>query len=236
MEPEKKQQLIPFEKFLKALNTPPKKSGSVQTNPYANNSKYIPISYVEMWLDQYFFGLWETVNFKTEVVVNEIIGSIELKVYHPYKNIWITRTGAASTPIQLQRGSGVTEVQQKIHNTLVKDYPHLKAECVKNAARSLGKLFGRDLNRKFEDTYTPLLKLAESEPRTTGQETMIEGLLETAEIEPSTYKDIFDSIPNLSFNEASKIIEFLQVNQKNPISSGDNYTQTDIQKKLDSHV
>ena len=31
----------------------------------------------------------------------------------------------------------------------------LKAECLKNAALSLGKVFGRDLNRKNKDTYKP---------------------------------------------------------------------------------
>ena len=31
----------------------------------------------------------------------------------------------------------------------------LKAECLKNAALSLGKVFGRDLNRINKDTYKP---------------------------------------------------------------------------------
>ena len=31
----------------------------------------------------------------------------------------------------------------------------LKSECVKNAALSLGKIFGRDLNRQIQDVYQP---------------------------------------------------------------------------------
>lgn len=40
-------------------------------------------------------------------------------------------------------------------------FPKLKAECLKNAAQSLGKIFGRDLNRKQKDTFNPLLKKEE---------------------------------------------------------------------------
>jgi hypothetical protein len=40
-----------------------------------------------------------------------------------------------------------SDVDAKISNTLAKDYPHAKAEALKNAARSLGRCFGRDLNR-----------------------------------------------------------------------------------------
>ena len=33
------------------------------------------------------------------------------------------------------------------------DLPRLQADCIKNAAKSLGKVFGADLNRKIEDHY-----------------------------------------------------------------------------------
>jgi hypothetical protein len=51
----------------------------------------------------------------------------------------------------------LSDVDAKITNTLVKDYPHLKAECIKNAAKSFGKWFGRDLNRNDVDHYEGVL-------------------------------------------------------------------------------
>ena len=48
------------------------------------------------------------------------------------------------------------------------DYPHLKADCFRNACLSLGKTFGRDLNRKFIDTYKAMLaglEAGESRPQ-----------------------------------------------------------------------
>ena len=141
------------------LNAAPKES-EIKINKLASNSKYLPVSFIEMTLDEIFGGLWQTKNFTSQVVANEIIGTIELGVFHPILREWIWRTGAGAVMIQQKSvengGSGdITRIADKIKNTLVKDFPHLKAECLKNAARSLGKVFGRDLNRSFEDQYTP---------------------------------------------------------------------------------
>ena len=164
------QSLENAEKFISDwLNKTPHES-EVAINKLANNSKYLPISYVENNLDELFFGAWETKDFTYQVVANEIIGSIQLRVFHPIYKIWIERTGCASIQIQMKSrengGDGdITNVQNKIINTLTKDFPHLKAECIKNAARSLGKAFGRDLNRKEVDNYEPLTDKLEFEEK-----------------------------------------------------------------------
>src|SRR5690606_28308558 len=107
---------------------------------------YLPIEKVEEKLNYYFNGLWETRNFKYQVVVNEIVGDIELRVFHPVAGIWLTRSGAGAVMIQQTKGSNITDIGSKIKNTLVKDMGHLKAECIKNAAKSLGVAFGSNLN------------------------------------------------------------------------------------------
>ena len=60
--------------------------------------------------------------------------------------------------IMQKSGSDITDVGAKIKNTMSKDYPHLKAECFRNACLSIGKSFGRDLNREFDDQYNPVIK------------------------------------------------------------------------------
>lgn len=152
-------------KILVELNQEPPQN-EIQINKMANNSKYLPISFIETKLDELFYGLWNTKNFRTLVVANEITGCIDLEFYAPWADRWITRTGCGSVQIQLKSiekgGSGnITHIEDKIANTLTKDYPHLKAECIKNACRSIGKIFGRDLNRKFEDFYNPMESMEE---------------------------------------------------------------------------
>lgn len=118
----------------------------------------ILISHIEMLLDEYFFGLWETENFKWAVIANEVVGSIDLVFTHPVTNAKYRRVGAASVQIMVDKGTAPLDVNNKKPNALDMGFPKLKTECVKNAANSLGKLFGRDLNRKKFDTYQPLIK------------------------------------------------------------------------------
>jgi hypothetical protein len=50
-------------------------------------------------------------------------------------------------------GASVTDISQKKKNALQKDYPKAKSEALKNAAKSLGKIFGRDIGRKSESVH-----------------------------------------------------------------------------------
>lgn len=148
--------------FMKITHKEPKNE-EIAINTFANDSKYIPISFLEMNMDEMFFGLWETKNFQYMTVANEIVGSIEVRYFHPTFNTWLSRTGAAAVQIQMvsknKGGTGdITDIGQKITNTLTKDFPHLKADCFRNAVLSIGKAFGRDLNRSFNDQYQPILK------------------------------------------------------------------------------
>lgn len=118
---------------------------------------YVPIGFIEAKLDKIFHGLWKTENVQTTVIGNEVCMTLELHVFFYPINQWVVRTGAGAAMIQ-QRGdwdavnkkkvpARPSDVDAKISNTLAKDYPHAKAEAFKNAARSLGRCFGRDLNR-----------------------------------------------------------------------------------------
>lgn len=153
--------------FLAKLNTQPNPSELKETPD--KRALSLPISFIEMTLDELFLGLWKTENFTTKAIVNEVIGEIQLSVFHPIAQTWITRTGAASVVITVDALDEVTkksmskrdanlhatDVGNKKPNALDLRYPALKAECIKNAAQSLGKIFGRDINRKHSDTYKP---------------------------------------------------------------------------------
>lgn len=147
---------LKLQNFLQRLNAAPDEK-EIRVNQHAGNTRYLPISYIEMSLDELFFGLWETKDFKWQTMANEIVGSITLRVFHPVANQWIERTGASATMIRQQKGAGITDLNAKIHNALEMDFPHLKADCIVNAAKSFGKSFGRDLNRAFTDIYRPLI-------------------------------------------------------------------------------
>lgn len=156
--------------FLRKLNQDPPDSELDKTPD--GKAKTLPISFVEMNLDELFLGLWETENFTWSAITNEVQGSLELVVTHPITGQKIKRTGAASIVITVDsltddekkgmskpaRNLYALNPENKKPNALDLGFPKLKAECVKNAAQSLGKIFGRDINRKKADKFQPIYK------------------------------------------------------------------------------
>jgi len=152
-----------LQKFQTRLNSAPSEL-AVETTP-DKKAQTVVISHIEMTLDELFFGQWKTENFKWSAITNEVQGALELVCIHPVTGFEIRRTGAASIIIMVDRvPEGVEGTQRnqwalnpsnKKANALDMAFPKLKSECLKNAAQSLGKIFGRDLNRKNADKYQP---------------------------------------------------------------------------------
>ncbi|HYH14326.1 MAG TPA: hypothetical protein VD794_03845 [Flavisolibacter sp.] len=157
--------------FIKKLNQEPPLD-SIDKTP-DGKAFTILISHIEMTLDEYFFGLWQTENFKWSVVANEIVGSIDLLVFHTVSQTWLKRTGAASIQIMVNAGTNALDVNNKKANALDMGFPKLKAECLKNAAQSLGKIYGRDLNRKKADNFNGLLKQDKAAAATNATEELL---------------------------------------------------------------
>lgn len=132
-----------LQEFLKFLHRPPSQQELVAKNELGQNG--LPISSIEMLLDELFFGLWEIAAFSYQTQDQSITATIELRVFHPVAKTWLCRTGVAAVSLS------TVPIQTAL--------PLLKASCLTNAALSLGKAFGRDLNRDYEEAYKPLVTL-----------------------------------------------------------------------------
>ena len=145
-----------LENFYTLLNRQPP-ADAVNVNKLAGNSKYLPITFLEMKLDELYFGLWKSETIDTKVVGNEYVVTVQVAVYHPIVKKWITRTGIGSVAIQQKKGAAITDLDSKYINALQKNAPAAKAFAFKNAVKSFGTIFGRDLNRNEDDVpeYVP---------------------------------------------------------------------------------
>ena len=158
-----KDNLEALQKFQQMLNAEPDAAG-IESTP-DKKALTLVVSHVEMTLDELFFGQWKTENFKWSTIANEVQASIELVVIHPISGYELRRTGAASVVIMVDkvpdnitgsdRNRWALNPDNKKSNAMDLAFGKLKAECLKNAALSLGKVFGRDLNRRNKDTYKP---------------------------------------------------------------------------------
>jgi len=147
--------LVVLDDFVKFMASKPLDS-EVRINKLADNSKYLGVGTIERLLDELFYGIWEISDYKTEVVANEITGIMTLRVFHPVAKTWLSRVGVGAVQIRCKKGEP-PGLGSKFVNALVADYPHLKAECLKNAAKSLGNIFGRNLNRQEDVKYIETL-------------------------------------------------------------------------------
>lgn len=160
-----KDNLEALQKFQQLLNAEPDPAG-VELTPDKKASTLV-ISHIEMTLDEIYFGHWRTENFKWSTIANEVQASLELVVTHPISGYELRRTGAASVVIMVDkvpddlrndpqaRNEWALNPSNKKANAMDLAFGKLKSECLKNAAQSLGKVFGRDLNRKNKDSYKP---------------------------------------------------------------------------------
>lgn len=163
-----------MEDFLKTINENPPENELKPTPD--QQAKTLPISFVETKLDEIYVGQWGATELKVMVVGNEIVGNLVLWVIHPITGLRIERPGTAAAQITVdavpdrikfkesdsreekdlkrrERNAWALDLQNKKPNALYLVAPKLRAEAIKNAAKSLGKIFGRDINREHVDTY-----------------------------------------------------------------------------------
>lgn len=160
-----------LEQFTKLLNKPPDEK--TLTDTFDKKAKTLAISHVETLLDEIYLRQWGTREISIMHIANEITVTLLLWVIDPLTQREITRAGFAAVTMQwdavpddlkwkqgepLQnkrdRNAWSMDLQNKKQESLKMAFPKAKAMAIKNAAQSLGKSFGRDINRKIEDSPT----------------------------------------------------------------------------------
>ena len=162
-----------LQRFTSILNSDVE-ADKLQQHPVAKKAKYLPISFVEMAMDELFFGHWCTENFRWQVVANEVVATMTVRFKHPVSKEWLSRTGAAGYQIMVDTipedqkkkmsrqevNAWANDVMNKKPSALeMGGFASLKADCFKNACLSIGRYFGRDVNRLLTaDDYSPFIK------------------------------------------------------------------------------
>lgn len=129
------------------INTPPKKDW-IKTNPYSNNARYLPIRIVEELLNK-IYPAWQAEQVGTpQVLGNSIVISVNLKVFNPLINQWLTYPGVGAVPIEVKSGAHPTDWTKINSKAMHKNTPAALSFAMSNAAKKIGKLFGSHLNSK----------------------------------------------------------------------------------------
>lgn len=116
-------------------------------HPMAKGARYIPIEIIEFLLTSIFVK-WKVEIKKSEVMANSVIVTIRLHYLDPVTQEWEWQDGIGAAPIQTDKGASATDFSKVKNDALMKAAPAAESFAIKDAAEKLGKLFGKDLNRK----------------------------------------------------------------------------------------
>lgn len=198
-----------IEQFQFFLNKAPAKS-EIKTNPYAGDSQYIPIAIIEKRLDEIYAGLWSVEDCNIHVVANSVLCTLSLKVVHPIAKFEIRRSGVGAIPIQLNKGEKEMSFSTIKSDAIRKNAPAAKSQALRNAAQSLGMIFGRSLNREDISDYQPISEQVEQ------FEPMLEeayDLLRISSLSDAMKPSIEKQIKNAGSAKLQSIIDYLKTKQ-----------------------
>ncbi len=139
------------------------KEGWIRTNKFAGNSRYIPIGIIEYLLTS-IFQKWKVEVKETQQLANSVVVCVRLHYKNPIDNEWDWQDGIGAAPLQTAKGAGAID-WNKINTSAVQiAAPAAESYAIKDAAEKIGKLFGKDLNRKDEMNYENLKDKTFEEP------------------------------------------------------------------------
>lgn len=138
------------------LNQPPREDW-VKKHPFAANVKYLPIERVEFLLTMLFLD-WRVEVKNIMVIANSVVVTIRLHYQNIINNEWSWQDGIGACPIQTEKGAGAMDWNKTNNDAVMKAAPAAESYAIKDAAEKLGKIFGKDLNRKDVIGYESLLK------------------------------------------------------------------------------
>lgn len=142
--------------LLTLLNQPPKPEW-VKQNKFANNTNYIPIDKVEYLLTA-IYQSWRFEIKNVQVIANSIVVTGRLHILDPITNQWDWQDGVGASPIQTAKGAPATDFNQVNTSAVQMAAPAAESYALKDAAEKLGRIFGKDINRKDTIDITPSLQ------------------------------------------------------------------------------
>ncbi len=212
------------------LNHEPKKEW-LRAHPIASGVVYIPIEVIEYLLTSVFIR-WNVEIRKSEVIANSVVITVRLHYQNPVDGEMRFQDGIGAAPIQTAKGAPATDFTQVKSDAVMKAAPAAESYAIKDAAEKLGKLFGKDLNRKDAMGYNALGN--KFDMATAEQMNWIAINREKCGYDDNQLieldNELFDGITDTRANEIISIMEMnLQVEQEPT-------TQKDIIKKTNATV
>lgn len=119
--------------------------------------QYLPIERVEYLLTA-IYGLWRVEIKSVQLMANSVVVVVRLHVLDPVTSQWNWSDGVGGSPIQIKKDSGGAIDFANMQSAAIQMCaPSAESYAISDAADKLGKIFGKDLNRKNKIDYMGML-------------------------------------------------------------------------------
>jgi len=143
------------------VNQPPK-SDWIKEHPFAKGVKYIPIGRIEFLLTRLFLR-WRVEVKVIQLIANACVVTVRLYYQNIENDEWSWQDGIGAAPLQTDTGAGAIEFDKIKSSAVMMSAPAAESYAVKDAAEKIGKIFGKDLNRRDEILYDTLIGIIPEE-------------------------------------------------------------------------
>ncbi len=128
------------------LNHEPPKDW-VKGHPMISGVLYIPIDKVEFLLTR-IFQEWRVEVINYQQLFQSVSVQVRLHYKNPITGEWNFHDGLGAVAVQTEKGASAADLSKIKSDAVMKSLPAAKSYAIKDAAEHLGKLFGKDLNRR----------------------------------------------------------------------------------------
>lgn len=157
----------------------------IKDHPTAAGVKYIPIAIIE-WLLTYIFISWRVEIREAKLLGNSICVTIRLFYRDPVTGEERWTDGIGAVPLQTNKGAAASDFEKMKSAAVMIAAPMAETYAIKDAAEKLGKMFGKDLNRKEDMGYDHFMGRFEKNDELTQIKNQIK---ETLEVYQGTDKE-----------------------------------------------
>ena len=147
------EKLVQRDQFLQVVNQDPPKAW-VKDHPMAKGVKYIPIERVELLLTR-IFQEWKVEVLREGQLANSVYVTVRLHYRDPIDGEWRWQDGTGAAPIKTDKGYSAADMAHIKNDAVMTGLPAAESFAVKDAAEKIGRIFGKDINRKDVAGFTP---------------------------------------------------------------------------------
>jgi hypothetical protein len=148
--------------FTYLMNQAPKKEW-VKVHPFISGYKYLPIERIEYLLKSIFKRYRIEIRNQGQSF-NGVWVTVRVHYLHPVHNEWDFHDGTGAIELQTKRGTSPADLANINNGAIGMAFPIAETRAIKDACDKFGKLFGSDLNRKEEISYSLDLSLVDFTP------------------------------------------------------------------------